>query len=100
MPSDAPSIIVGQDDYIKQLRPISHPDLVGADPDATASKTVCDMFVSLRGALAYAALTQSWIIVYVVSLQRIQKPTHLQVRRLSAITGELLQCPKRSYTRP
>ena len=64
-------VIMDQDDYIKQLRPISHPDLTGADPDHKASNIVSDMFVSLRGALAYSVLTQFWIMVYVVPLQRI-----------------------------
>ena len=88
-----------QDEYIKQLRPISHPDLVGANPEHKASKIVSDMFVSLRGALAYSVLTQFWIMVYVVSLQRIQEPTYLQIRRLNAITRKLLQCPKKSTER-
>ena len=47
-----------------------------------------DMFVSLRGALAYVRLTQVWLMVYVVPLQRVQEPTNLQVRRLNAITGK------------
>ena len=52
------------------------------------------MFVSLRGALAYALLTQVWLMVYVVSLQRVQEPTNLQVRRLNAITRTLQSDPK------
>eukprot|EP00959_Pyramimonas_sp_CCMP1952_P158947 3324192-Pyramimonas_sp.AAC.1 len=50
---------VDQDEYIKQLRPIQHPELTGADADAEASKMVADMFVSLRGALPNASATPS-----------------------------------------
>ena len=57
-----------QDEYIKQLRPIQHPELTGINADANASKTVTDMLVSLRGALAYALITQIWLMVYIVSL--------------------------------
>eukprot|EP00959_Pyramimonas_sp_CCMP1952_P255613 5339238-Pyramimonas_sp.AAC.1 len=46
-----------QDEYIKQLRPIHHHELSGADAEAAASNMVADMFVSLRGALACALIT-------------------------------------------
>eukprot|EP00959_Pyramimonas_sp_CCMP1952_P410330 8599537-Pyramimonas_sp.AAC.1 len=55
---------------------------------------VADMFVSLRGALACALITRLWLIVYVVCLQRVQKPASLKVRRLSAMTRKLQACPK------
>ena len=48
------NVLMDQDEYIKQLRPIQHPDLSGANAEAKATKPVADMFVSLRGALAYA----------------------------------------------
>eukprot|EP00959_Pyramimonas_sp_CCMP1952_P233004 4869640-Pyramimonas_sp.AAC.1 len=38
---------LGQDGYIKQLRPIQHPELTGADAGAQATEMVADMFVSL-----------------------------------------------------
>ena len=88
-------VIMDQDEYIKQLRPITHPELTGAAADAKATKIITDMFVSLRGALAYALITQIWLMVYVVSLQRIQEPTNLQVRRLNAITRKLISSPKK-----
>ena len=50
-------VIMDQDEYIKRLRPITHPELTGAAADAKATKVVTDMFVSLRGALAYALIT-------------------------------------------
>eukprot|EP00959_Pyramimonas_sp_CCMP1952_P133040 2781381-Pyramimonas_sp.AAC.1 len=56
---------------------------------------VADMFVSLRGALAYALITPVRLMVYAISLQRVQEPTKIQVRRLNAITRELQACPKK-----
>ena len=89
------NVALDQDEYIKQLRPIQHPELTGADAETKATKLVCDMFVSLRGALAYALITQVWLMVYVVSLQRVQEPTNIQVRRLNAITRKLQSCPRK-----
>eukprot|EP00959_Pyramimonas_sp_CCMP1952_P387582 8122659-Pyramimonas_sp.AAC.1 len=54
-----------QDGCIKQLRPIQHPELTGADADAKASKMVIDMFVSLRGASVYALIAQMLLMRYV-----------------------------------
>eukprot|EP00959_Pyramimonas_sp_CCMP1952_P364707 7637484-Pyramimonas_sp.AAC.1 len=88
-------VIMDQDEYIKQLRPITHPELAGAAAEAKATKLIADMFVILRGALAYALLTQVWLMVCVVSLQKIQEPTNLQVRRLNAVTRKLISSPKR-----
>eukprot|EP00959_Pyramimonas_sp_CCMP1952_P387079 8112112-Pyramimonas_sp.AAC.1 len=62
------NVTLGQDEYIKQLRPIQHPELTGAGAGAEACKMVADMFVSLRGALPYALITQVWLMAYVVSL--------------------------------
>ena len=92
---DDGSVSLDQDEYIKQLRPIQHPELTGAPAESKATKIVADMFVSLRGALAYALITQVWLMVYVVSLQRIQEPTNIQVRRLNAITRKLQADPKK-----
>ena len=92
---DNGDVILDQDAYIKTLRPIVHLELTGKDPDVPATKTIADMFVSLRGALAYCTLTQCWIQVFIVSLQRIQEPTNLDVRRLNAITRKVQQSPKK-----
>eukprot|EP00959_Pyramimonas_sp_CCMP1952_P004464 93529-Pyramimonas_sp.AAC.1 len=64
------AVFSDQGEYIKQLRPIQYPELTGAGADAEATKMVADLFVSLRGALAHALITQVWLMVYVVSLQR------------------------------
>ena len=93
--TDDGDVILDQDAYIKTMRPIIHADLTGADPETEATKPVQDMFVSLRGALAYTALTQAWILVYIVSLQRVQIPSYGDVRRLNAVVRKLQQVPKR-----
>ena len=93
--TDQHDVISDQDEYIKTLRPIVHSELTGAAADKDATKTVSDLFVSLRGAIAYAMITQAWLQVYVVALQRIQQPTNLDVRRLNAITRKLQKEPKK-----
>eukprot|EP00959_Pyramimonas_sp_CCMP1952_P189104 3955389-Pyramimonas_sp.AAC.1 len=50
------NVTLDQDEYIKQTRPIQHSEFTGADADAKASNMVTHMFVSLRGALAYALI--------------------------------------------
>eukprot|EP00959_Pyramimonas_sp_CCMP1952_P021290 449042-Pyramimonas_sp.AAC.1 len=84
-----------QNEYVKQLRPIQHPELTDADDDAKASNMAAGMYVSLRGALAYALITQVRSMVYVVHLQRVQEPTNMHVRPLGATTGKLQACPKK-----
>jgi hypothetical protein len=86
-------VIMDQDVYIATMRPIVHADLTGAPAEREATKIVADMFVSLRGALAYTTLTQAWMQVYIVGLQRIQAPTNLEIRRLNAITRKLQKSP-------
>eukprot|EP00959_Pyramimonas_sp_CCMP1952_P243143 5082563-Pyramimonas_sp.AAC.1 len=51
---DDGNVTLDQDEYFKQLRPIQHPELTSADADAQTTRTVADMFVSLRSALAHA----------------------------------------------
>jgi len=88
-------VVLDQDEYIKTMRPIVSGELTGAAADQKATKTIADLFVSLRGALAYTTLTQAWIQVYIVSLQRVQEPTNLDVRRLNAITRKLQKEPQK-----
>ena len=89
-------VTLDQHDYVKTLRPIVSSELTGAKAENLAAKVVQDQFVSLRGALAYVTLTQAWLQVYIVALQRIQMfaATNLEVRRLNAVTRKLQQDPK------
>ena len=88
-------VVLDQDEYIATMRPIVSPELTGAPPEHKATKGVVDQFVSLRGALAYTTLTQSWLQVYIVALQRVQEPTNLDVRRLNAIVRRVQRSPQK-----
>ena len=88
-------VTLDQDQYISTLRPITHDELTGAPADSPATTTVAGLFTSLRGAIAYTALTQDWIKVYIVGLQRIQHPKNIEVRRLNALTRKLRAEPKK-----
>ena len=87
---------VDQDAYIKGLKPITHTDLVGKAAEAPLPDHIHASFWSLLGAVAYALLTQHWVAVYVVALQR---KTHsaqvIHVRRLNAIVRALQARPAR-----
>ena len=92
---DNHDVTTDQDEYIKTLRPIVSSELTGAQAEHDATKLVTDLFVSLRGALAFTTLTQAWIQVYIVSLQRVQQPKNIDVRRLNAITRKLQKEPQK-----
>lgn len=75
-----------QDEYISALKPIVHADLTGAPSDRALNHNLTKLFWSLLGALAYAMLTQHWLAVYVVNLQRAtQAPLVIHIRRLNAL---------------
>eukprot|EP00959_Pyramimonas_sp_CCMP1952_P383682 8040720-Pyramimonas_sp.AAC.1 len=72
---DDGNVTLDQNEYIQQRRPIQRPELTGADADAQVTNMVADMVVSHR--------------------ERVQEPTNIHVRRLSAITRKLQACPKK-----
>ena len=49
-------VVAGQDDYIKDLRPISHGDLTGRRSPEECSYALQSLFWSLLGAVAYTLL--------------------------------------------
>ena len=58
--------------------------------------TSVELFWSLLGALAYALITQHWLAVYVVALQRQSKaPKVIHVRRLNALVRVAQKRPAR-----
>ena len=80
------AVELDQDAYISALIPIQHHSLVGAPSDSPVSAEVVSLFWSLLGALAYSLLTQHWLAVYVVALQRVtHSPLAIHVRRLNAL---------------
>ena len=64
------TITLDQNEYISAMKPIVHPDLVGKPADEPCTETITRLYLSLLGAVAYTLLTQHWIAVYVISLQR------------------------------
>ena len=74
-----------QDAYVSTLRLIVTPELTAAPAENEAAKEVADRCVSPRVALACTTLPQARIQGYIVAPLRVQAPTNLDVRRLSAI---------------
>ena len=64
------TIRMDQTEYIKTFKPIAHPELVGTPAEAETTTAVHAVYMSLLGAVACALLTQMWIAVCVVALQR------------------------------
>ena len=80
------NITLDQNEYISAMNPIKHPDLVGSDAEADCSEAVTRLFWSLLGTVAYTLLTQHWIAVYVVALQRTTHcPKYEYVRKLNSL---------------
>jgi len=94
------TIIIDQDEYITALKPINHHSMTGAKGEDDVTPPLKELFWSLLGALAFTLLTQHWIAVYVVSLQRrTQSPQYIHVRRLNALVRILQRSPaKITYT--
>ena len=87
-------IELDQDEYIAALIPITHPDLVGAKAEEDATDALIQLFWSLLGAVAYSLMTQHWIAVYVIALQReTSQPKIIHVRRLNAVVRALQKKP-------
>ena len=88
------SVELDQDEYIAALIPIQHPDMIGAKGEDDASEALIALFWSLLGAVAYTLMTQWWIAVYVIALQReTHKPKIIHLRRLNAIVRALQKKP-------
>ena len=90
------AIHLHQDEYIKALKCI-HPKhynhLRAEDP---CDSKLQALYMSLVGAVAYSTLTQAWVSVFLVALQRRNKQaTVADVRRLNAVTRELVKRPQR-----
>ena len=91
---DDGSVELDQDEYIMALIPIATPELVGAKAEEPASEALIQLFWSLLGAVAYTLMTQHWIAVYVIALQReTSHPKIIHIRRLNAVVRALQKCP-------
>ena len=89
-------VILNQDEYIQQLTPITGPTLYGKGPDEECDEALQTQFMSLLGAVAYSLLTQHWLSVYVVALQRKSKQAScIHVRRLNAVVRAVQRKPQK-----
>ena len=90
------SIVVDQDEYIKAFKPI-HPSATITCQKIVSAHPTCKRCTGVYlGAVAYSGLTQAWILVYIISLQRaIQCPTVAHIKRLNALTRELQRRPQK-----
>ena len=90
------SIEMHQDEYISAFKTIHPKHYQGYDRDALCNEHQQALFMSLLGAVAYTSLTQPWVLVYIVSLQRRNKQATISdLKRLNALTRELMRRPQR-----
>ena len=74
-----------QIEYIKGVRVIAHPDMVGS-PDSWCTTKLHHEFWSVLGALAFATITRADILVFVSALQRhSHQPKIIHVKRLNVV---------------
>jgi hypothetical protein len=94
------NIVMHQDEYIQAFKPIHPKHYQGYDIDGPCSEHQQALFMSLLGAVAYTSLTQVWILVYIVALQRKNKQASVSdLKRLNALTRELMRNPQKLYYR-
>jgi len=92
------NIVMHQDEYIQAFKPIHPKHYQGYDIDGPCSEHQQALFMSLLGAVAYTSLTQVWILVYIVALQRKNKQASVSdLKRLNALTRELMRNPQKLY---
>eukprot|EP00438_Fugacium_kawagutii_P035880 Skav204682 [mRNA] locus=scaffold1284:96116:106049:- [translate_table: standard] len=80
------TITLDQNEYISALKPIHHPDITGKPMDEPCTEPVMRLYWSLLGAVAYTLLTQHWIAIYIIALQRqTHKPQYQHIRKLNSL---------------
>ena len=83
-----------QIEYVAALKPITHPLLSQASSDALASDELQNLYRSLLGAVAFAALTRVDAAVFIVALQRMSgKAKNIHIKRLNTLTKWMQRCP-------
>ena len=94
------TITLDQDEYISALKPIQHPDLVGRPLNEACTDVVTHLYWSLLGAVAYTMLTQHWVNVYIIALQRqTHNPQYQHIRKLNSLL-RILQKQKAKIVYP
>ena len=90
------SIVVDQDEYIKAFKPIHPKHYNHLTKHTECSPRSQALYRSLLGAVAYPGLTQAWVLVYIISLQRAtQRPTVAHIKRPNASTREFQRRPQK-----
>ena len=88
-------VTLDQHDYIKNMRPICHPQLKSS-PDEDATPELHQLYMSLLGAVAYASQTRVDALVFICALQRHNsKPKVEHCVRLNKVLKWLQRTPKR-----
>ena len=88
-------VTLDQHDYIKNMRPICHPQLK-SNPDEDATPELHQLYMSLLGAVAYASQTRVDALVFICALQRHNsKPKVEHCVRLNKVLKWLQRTPKR-----
>ena len=88
-------VLLDQEEYIKGIKVIEHPDLTGKQPEELACTELHQQFWSVCGALAYAVLTRPDIAVFVAALQRMSHaPTVIHCKRLNTVVRWTQRNPK------
>ena len=84
--SEDGTITLDQNEYISALKPIQHPDITGKPMDEPCTDVVMRLYWSLLGAVAYTLLTQHWVAIYIIALQRqTHKPQYQHIRKLNSL---------------
>ena len=77
------------------MKPIKLENVRSLDSEAEVTDLVLQLFMSLLGAVAYAALTRPDDAVYIVALQRAaHRCKYIHVKRLNTLVRWLQQSPK------
>ena len=88
-------IELDQDEYLKALKCVRHPDLVKAPAESSLSSELHTLYMSSLGAVAYLAMTRLDAAVFIVALQKhTHAPLVIHQKRLNALILWLQRNPK------
>ena len=94
-------IILDQEEYIKNMKPIIHQGIKGLSSDTGCTTEIIQLFMSLLGAVAYALMTRIDVAVFVCASQRVtHKPKIIHIKSMNAPLRSMQANPKRLTFRP
>ena len=89
-------ITLDQEEFIKNMKPITHQDIQGLSSDTECTVETIQLFMSLLGAVAYALMARIDVAVFICAMQRVaRKPKVIHVKRLNAVLRWMQANPKR-----